>query len=52
MKYRLQLMQQPATKIAAVSLLASLELIVQVRPSWEHNTYAMSKNTQKYRTPH
>jgi len=47
MKYRLQLMQQPATKLAAVSLLASLELIVQVRPSLAQATPPFVPGTQE-----
>jgi len=46
MKYPLQLMQQPATKLAAVSLLASLELIVQVRPSLAQATPPFVPGTQ------
>ncbi|MEG4118459.1 hypothetical protein QUA43_13415 [Microcoleus sp. N9_B4] len=47
MKYQLQLMQQPATKLAAVSLLASWELIVQVRPSLAQTTPPFVPGTQE-----
>ncbi|MEG4577141.1 hypothetical protein QUA56_31385 [Microcoleus sp. N3A4] len=47
MKYQLQLMQQPATKLAAVSLLASWELIVQLRPSLAQTTPPFVPGTQE-----